>query len=495
MDDVVIYGNDLEDHNIKLCQVLDCLRKFNLKLQTEKCNFLKKEILYLGHRITADGIMPDESKIYAIKNFPIPKNPKQIKMFLGILSYYRKFIPNLANSAEPINKLLRKGQRFLWSQNCQRSFDELKSLLTSSPILQYPDFKKKFVITTDASNVAIGAVLSNEGTNLPIAYASRILNPAERRYSTVERELLAIVWAVKHFRAYIYGHEFLIYSDHKPLVYLFNITQSSDRLMRWRIQLEEYDFKVLYIPGKGNVVADTLSRIELCNLDTAGQITKELSGEIKSHKTKISNRVNVITRNQVKIANNATVDNKVNGIAEDYSCFLLLKNPEKAKNVSEKIDASKNAVHVHILPKKIETGINYDFDTEVFEEKDIQSYEYIKDLDKHFIISKSNFKNKICLHRLYKHMLTFKENIKAMSNKTINFHFVLSPRDEINWLKLKDITAHIFSDMKCRLCISNNFRKSITSKEDIDTILKEFHSTPVGGHEGVERTLKRISER
>lgn len=495
MDDVIIYGNNLNEHNKKLCEVLDCLRKFNLKLQTDKCNFLKKEILFLGHWITAEGILPDETKICAIKNFPVPKNPKEIKMFLGILSYYRKFIPNLANLAEPINKLLRKGQRFLWSQNCQRSFDELKSLLTVSPILQYPDFTKKFVITTDASNVAIGAVLSNEGTNLPIAYASRILNPAERHYSTVEKELLAIVWAVKHFKPYVYGHEFVVLSDHKPLVYLFNISGASDRLMRWRIQLEEYDFKVVYTPGKGNVVADALSRIELCNLDTAGQITKEISDEIKSHKRKISSRINVITRNQARVASNDPINNKTNGIAEDYSCFLLLKDSSKNKNISIKIDASKNSINVYIVPKILKENIDYEFDKNVFDSKDIQNYEYILDLDKHFIISKANHKDKICLYEFYRNMCRFKESIKENMNKSINFHFILSTRDELNWPKLKDITAHIFSNIKCRLCFVNNFIIKLNTQDDIQTVLKEFHDNPLGGHEGLERTIKRIEER
>lgn len=133
------------------------------------------------------------------------------------------------------------------------------------------------------------------------------LNQAERHYSTVEKELLSIVWAIKHFRPYVYGNEFLVCSDHKPLIYLFKITNSSDRLMRWRIQLEEYDFKVTYVPGKGNVVADGLSRIELCKLYTADQITSQISDEIKTHKQKISNRVHVVTRNQAKTTDRKSV--------------------------------------------------------------------------------------------------------------------------------------------------------------------------------------------
>lgn len=491
----------MKSHNQKLCEILDRLRKYNLKLQPSKCNFLQKEIIFLGHKVTSHGIMPDESKICAVKNFPTPTSAKEVKMFLGLLSYYRKFIPNLANLAEPINRLLRKRERFVWSQKCQQSFNELKSLLVQSPILQYPDFTKKFIITTDASNVAVGAVLSNEGNNLPIAYASRILNPAERRYSTVERELLAIVWAIKHFKPYVFGQEFLIHSDHKPLVYLFNISDASDRLMRWRILLEEYDFKVIYTPGKNNVVADALSRIELCNLDTADQVTAQLNNEIKTHKANISKRINVITRQQAQnlARNNQHTDPKTDkntsGIAQDYGSFELLKGPNQNKNMHEKIEQHKNCINVYIVPKILDPNTKYEFQKELFELRKIEDHGFITNSNEHFIICKDHYTHKLCLHKLYKNIMLFKANIKEATNKTINFKFLLLPKDIVNWHKLKQIISHIFSNMNCKLCCSNYSILKLKSENEIETVLKEFHQSPLGGHEGLNRTLKRISER
>jgi len=149
----------------------------------------------------------------------------------------------------------------------QTAFDILKGKLTTAPVLRYPDFTRQFTIATDASDYAIGAVLSqgSVGQDRPIAYASRILNKAEQNYNTTEKELLAIVWAVKHFRPYIYGTKFLIITDHKPLIWLFSVNDPGSRLIRWRLKLEEYDYEIIHRAGKGNTNADALSRNPVTN--------------------------------------------------------------------------------------------------------------------------------------------------------------------------------------------------------------------------------------
>lgn len=492
MDDIVVYGDTLIAHNKKLTEILERLRQHELKLQPSKCNFLQKEIVFLGHKITSEGIKPDEAKIQAVKNFPSPKNYKDVKTFLGMMSYYRKFIPNLSNLAEPINRLLKKGQKFVWSVTCQQSFDELKSLLMSSPILQYPDFTKKFVITTDASNVAIGAVLSNEDKNLPIAYASRILNAAERRYSTVERELLAIVWAIKHFKPYVYGREFLVHSDHKPLVYLFNVTNSSDRLMRWRLSLEEYDFKVIYKPGKQNVVADALSRIELTNMPNVSSILDEIGQQIRAQKSLVAKNINIITRLQAKQAASNTSNSL---IAQDFKVFETLINPAQNNYVLDKQGKGSKCVRVTILSAQLDPKLDYEFDKTAFESENISQYGYSKSLKMHFVVCKDLQQHKVCKYRLYKNLMHLKKSLSNLRDQTIDFKFVLSAGDEINWLQLRSMVSHIFSDVSCRLCFNNNFVKKISSQDEINQILHEFHDAPLGGHTGIERMVKRISER
>jgi hypothetical protein len=180
-----------------------------------------------------------------------------------MISYYRRFIPDCSRIASPLYKLLKKDTKFEWAQAQENAFQHLKSKLMKQPILQYPDFSKEFVLTTDASNHGLGAVLSQGqvGKDLPVAYASRSLNQAESHYTTSEKELLAIVWATKYFRPYLYGRRFKVVSDHKPLVWIMNVKDPGSRLMRWRIQLAEYDYDIVHKSGVQNTNADALSRI------------------------------------------------------------------------------------------------------------------------------------------------------------------------------------------------------------------------------------------
>jgi len=232
-------------------------------LQPEKCEFHQKEVSYLGHQITEAGVRPDPQKVAAIERFPTPTNPRQLKAFCGMISYYRRFIPNCSRITSPLYKFLKKDTKFEWTEAQENAFQHLKSKLTWQPILQYPDFSKEFVSTTDASSQGVGAVLSQGpiGKGLPVAYASRSLNRAETHYTTSEKELLAIVWVTKYFRPYLYGRKFKIVSDHKRLVWVMNIKDPGSRLMRWRVHLAEYDYEIVQKRGFQNTNADALSRI------------------------------------------------------------------------------------------------------------------------------------------------------------------------------------------------------------------------------------------
>lgn len=264
MDDVVIFSKSLHEHITHLKVIFKKLREYNLKLQLDKSEFLRKEVAFLGHVITPEGVKPNPSKVLAIQKYPLPKSVKEIRAFLGLIGYYRRFIKNFAKIVQPFTKCLKKGSK-IESENFEylQAFHKCKELITNAPILSYPDFEKTFHVTTDASIVAIGGVLSQN--NKPIAFYSRTLNSAERNYSTIERELLGIVETTKHFRAYLYGKQFIIETDHKPLVWLFSIRDANSRLVKWRLRLEEFDYKIQYKKGKENLVADALSRVEINN--------------------------------------------------------------------------------------------------------------------------------------------------------------------------------------------------------------------------------------
>ncbi|CAK1577892.1 unnamed protein product [Parnassius mnemosyne] len=269
LDDIIVFSTSLQEHMVNLDKVFSRFRESNLKVQPDKSEFLKHETAYLGHIITRDGIKPNPDKISAVQKYPIPKNPKEIKQFLGLLCYNRKFIPDFARITKPLTQCLKKGKKVTIDNNYANAFEKCKSLLTNDPILQYPDFTKEFNLTTDASNFAIGAVLSQGpiGSDKPVCYASRTLNESEINYSTIEKELLAIVWATKYFRPYLFGRKFKILTDHKPLQWMMNLKEPNSHLTRWRLRLSEYDFTVIYKKGKINTNADALSRIEIHNED------------------------------------------------------------------------------------------------------------------------------------------------------------------------------------------------------------------------------------
>lgn len=262
LDDIVIYASSLIDHNAKFNKLAERLRKANLRLQPDKCEFLRKEVTYLGHIIGEDGVRPDPGKVKAVREFPRPRNATNIKQFLGLAGYYRRFIAKFSYITKPLTNLLKKDTEFVWTDKHENAFNKIKDVLCTEPLLQFPDFSKPFVLTTDASGYAIGGILSQGpiGEDLPIAYTSRVLNKAECNYSTIEKECLALVYCTMHFRPYLYGRKFTLVTDHKPLVWINSIKDPTSRVARWRTRLEDYTYDIVYKAGKKNVNADALSR-------------------------------------------------------------------------------------------------------------------------------------------------------------------------------------------------------------------------------------------
>ena len=262
LDDVLLYSGDIEQHTQNLKITFETLRKANLRLKPKKCKFFQKQVDYLGHTIQADGTSPDPAKVEAVKVWPVPKNVTDVRSFVGFCSYYRRFIRNFAEIARPLHAVTKKNARFEWNEDCQVAFERLKLELTTAPMLQYPDFKSLFVVDTDASNVSLGAVLSNviDGDERPLVFASRVLSKTESMYSTTKREALAVVQALKWFRPYIWGTEFLVRTDHASLRWLFR--QNADgQTFRMLQTLQEYNFKVVHRSGDKHGNADGLSRM------------------------------------------------------------------------------------------------------------------------------------------------------------------------------------------------------------------------------------------
>ena len=201
--------------------------------------------------ITSEGIQPDPAKIKVVQEYPVPKSVKDVRAFMGLTNYYRKFVRGFAHIASPLYDLTKKGASFLWTDDCQKAFETLKTALTQAPILAYPDFTQPFQLATDASNGAIGMVLGQKqnGKEVVIAYAGRKLSPAERNYSTTEREALSVLDRVRHFQPYLYGRQFTVLTDLAAVRWLMNIKEPTGRLARWDLLLQQHDFKIQHRSG------------------------------------------------------------------------------------------------------------------------------------------------------------------------------------------------------------------------------------------------------
>lgn len=264
LDDILIYSQTREAHYQHIKEVLEILRDNKLYASHEKCQFFQSTISFVGHLISADGLAVQKSKTEAIRDWPVPVSRKQLQAFLGLANYYRKFVPSFATISAPLTKLTSDKIKFDWTAKQQESFDLLKERLTHTTFLQLPNYDFPFVIHTDASDVAIGAVLEqDQGFGLkPIAFYSKALLPAQRNYATYDRELLAIVQALKSWRSIIYGITTTVYTDHQPLVSFLTKKDLRTRHARWWLELAEFQpyLSITYKKGQANIVADALSR-------------------------------------------------------------------------------------------------------------------------------------------------------------------------------------------------------------------------------------------
>ena len=263
LDDVIIFAKSFEQLLKNLEEVLARIRAANLKLQPEKCVFGAQKVKYLGFVLSSEGLQTDPDKVTAIDTMPTPKTNKEVKRFLGSIGFYRRFVRGYSEIAAPLYPLTAAKTKFKWSQIHEEAFNKLKEELKKAPILKLPDFSKDFVIETDASNQAIGAVLLQESNGLlhPVAYASRPLSKAERNYITMDKELLGVVWASRYFKNYIFGKKIVFFTDHKPLVTMRDLKDKTGRTAKLFFKLECLNYELRYKKGEENVMADFLSRI------------------------------------------------------------------------------------------------------------------------------------------------------------------------------------------------------------------------------------------
>ena len=263
IDDIISYSTNFEEGLDRLGVVFQKLKEAGLTLKSKKCILFQRKVQFLGHVVSEEGISTDPEKISAIKEWPVPTSVTQLRSFVGICAYYRRFIGSFSEIAKPLHKLTEKEAKFIWDEKCQAAFTELKERLTSTPVLAYPNTEDPFILDTDASDVAMGAVLSQvqESQERVVAYGSKTFSKSEINYCVTRKELCSVVHFVKHFRHYLLGQKFLVRTDHGSLRWLINFRNPDGQMARWLEILAPYDFEIQHRPGKKHKNADALSRI------------------------------------------------------------------------------------------------------------------------------------------------------------------------------------------------------------------------------------------
>lgn len=463
-DDLIFHAKTREEHDNLVHIGMNLLRENNLQLKISKCKFFACEVEYLGHIINEEGIKANPKKVQAIKEYPRPINVKGVQRFLGMCAYYRRYVPNFSKIAKPITLLLKKEQPFIWTDAQQQAFEELKRALLEDVTLAYPDFSDGaiFYVTTDASNSAIGSCLS-QGTlphDRPIYFFSRTLNDAQRKYSTIEKELLAIVESVKVYRPYLYGRYFILITDHKPLCYLFNMRECNSRLFRQKMELLDYNFKIIYRPGAQNHVADALSRIKPLTINEMLEVNRE-------------KEIFATTRAQSK--RNSIPKNLTYSVDERDGIILNKKNYD---------------LIFHLIPEEndnLKTKLMDKFGITVFskEWKIHNKTHYYRIISNQFANRQNENDTDDCIKEIFDFC---KE--KHAEHIALNVDF-----DNLrHYIHFKYRFEDIFSSEQISTTFYLNKILEIKEKDDIETIMDLYHQTLLGGHLGIEKMYKTISK-
>jgi hypothetical protein len=287
VDDLIIFSKTIEEHTKHIEEVLKKLAQAGIYAKLAKCQFGVEEIKFLGHIVSKDGIKADTDKVKAVRELPVPKDEKAISRFLGMAGFYRKYIQNFSARTLKMRNLTRQDVNYEWTEECQKEFEDIKKALSSSPVMAYPDFSKKFILSTDASYSGLGATLSQMGTHgeQVIAYASRSLNQHEKNYGVTKLEALGVVWAIELFKVYLQDHKFDLVTDHQALVKFKEMKDTNPTLERWSIKISQYDFDIFHREGKNHENVDCLSR-EPVDLIMSIAIEEMVKGQQEEYNTK-----------------------------------------------------------------------------------------------------------------------------------------------------------------------------------------------------------------
>lgn len=500
IDDILVFSPDFETHIKHLGEVFQRLRDAKLTLKPSKCKFCVDKIMFLGHIISEKGVQVDPSKTDKVQNFPVPKTQKELRSFLGLCNYYRRFVLNYAKICVPLNKLLKKDVKRTfqgkdWTNDCQTAFETLKKALVSPPILKFPDMNKEFILTTDASGSAIGYILGQldeTGKECVIAYGGRALRPEEMKWSVTDLECLAVICGVEAYKPYLTSGKITVYTDHSSLNYLMNKKEPTGRLYRWALKLQSYNLEIKHRKGLLNQNADALSRLDYTRLETT-------EGEAKPSLTSV---------NQLDCSN--SVENK-GLVRSDMSCSTQCSSVENCATIAEsscsKPSHTQLSLNTPVDTEQNSPPVSQTFNDDCKLNSDIHYAEPIEDVEVQFDYSDPPVISVVTdddIAAMQRECNFCKDFINALENGVYPADTSkarsIAAQCENQYVMLNSVLYHVFTPrvknakvqidpdrMLLQLVVPTKLRKSI---------LQNYHDCLAGGgHFGIKKTFASIKEK
>lgn len=494
IDDALIYSSTYEENLATVKEVLRRFKIHNVKANVEKTKLLQEKVIFLSHEISRFGIKPDERRVLPILSFERPKSIKILQRFLGMCTYFRKYINSYSIIALPLFNLIKKDSEYKWTEECQKAFETLKEKLTQPPLLAFPDMNRPFYLFTDASKSGISSILMQKAGNKEnvIEYYSKTITPTMQRYSIVELEMLSIVTALKHFRKYLLNNPFTLFTDSKALTYVLSNSTNNAKIFRYKLALSEYDYKIAYVKSKSNV-ADFLSRCNETNDDskkilqikTRSATAKEKEGEKEKQKENENTNENKNEKTKAKAKQNKLpITNPIN-----YDLFYI----EERKNIPLKtddfhfifyfFDSINCRMHKNLMDK-LKTNI----DLTKIRIDEIYIFDEKRAI---LLINQTLISNEQINH----FEIILRKVIKFCTNHNYE-HIAISidMKDFQNYLTFKKLLCGNISKTNVNVVLYLNKIIDIYKKEDINKILELYHNKKVSGHFGVSRTLANIKQ-
>jgi transposase InsO family protein len=483
IDDIIVFGKTWDEFCENLDLALQRLELYHLSAKATKTIIGETQIKVLGHIVGNGTIKPNPELVKAVMEFPLLKSPKDVRSFLGLVNYYRRFIKHLATVSEPIQKLVRNDIKWEWTIECQQAFEQIKELLTKSPVLRSPDFSRPFIIQTDASGIGMGAILSQlyEDGEHPVAFASHLFNGPEIRYSATERECLAVVWAVRKFNVYLHSLPFIVESDARALSFLMTNKNPTKRMMKWAMLLSEYDFTLRYRKGTEMQHVDSLSRYPL--KEKLNPIITVFIWENKNpyNDNWVHTHIQVNTPN-TRILQLLYYDLRSKSKIEKDSSNQIINNQKDVKEMSEQEQEEK-----YNDPNEQEMKIQ---SPEVPHEQRIQ-IPLIESDESIGLIEQIIKEQQIDPH--WKQIIEYKENNIIPSNR--EQAKILQQESKYYTLGTETGGLYYFNEKKATVKTTPTLPRLVVPNRYRTEVIQLYHATIFGGHLGINRVWEKLARR